>query len=176
MKLLLKKDIPKLGIVGDIVDVSAGYGRNYLIPKNLATEPTASNIKAVAKERALAEERRRQAMEALRATAEKLAQVEVTIAAAANPDGTLYGSVGARDVAAALREQGHEIEYRQVHLPEPIKRLDNVLVDVMLADTIEAQVKVWVVRSGESEPVEGEGEPLDEVNDAQSGADGNTGL
>lgn len=147
MKLLLKRDIPKLGIVGDVVEVSAGYARNFLIPRGLATEPTESNIRAIAKERAAAEERRRQEIEALKSKAEQLGSVEVTIAAAANPEGRLYGSVGPREIAAALREQGHDVSPDQVHLPEPIRHLDNVLVDVVLAEAIETRVKVWVVRS-----------------------------
>jgi large subunit ribosomal protein L9 len=147
MKLLLKRDIPKLGVVGDVVEVSAGYGRNYLIPRGLATEPTESNVRAIAKERAAAEARRRREIEALKSRAKQLASVEVTVAAAANPEGRLYGSVGPREIAAALREQGHDVSPDQVHLPEPIRHLDNVLVDVVLAETIETRVKVWVVRS-----------------------------
>jgi large subunit ribosomal protein L9 len=158
MKLLLKKDIPTLGIVGDIINVSPGYARNYLLPNDLAMEPTESNMRAIAKERAAAEERRRKAMDELRSRAEKLAQVEVTIPAAANPDGHLYGSVTARDIAAALREQGHDVDVAHVKLAEPIKQLDNVTVPVVLAESIKAEVKVWVVRSSEGGEDEGEGE------------------
>ncbi len=156
MKLLLKKDLPNLGIVGDIVDVSAGYARNYLIPKGLATEPTDGNIRAIAKERTAAEERRRAALEALQSEAERLAKVEVTIAAAATEDGHLYGSVGAKEIVAALAELGHVLEPSNVKLTHPIKQLDNVMVDVVLADSIATQVKVWIVRSGESATQDGE--------------------
>ena len=148
MKLLLKKDIPTLGIVGDIINVSPGYARNYLLPNDLAMAPTESNMRAIAKERAAAEERRRKALEELRGRAEKLAHVEVTIAAAANPDGHLYGSVTARDIAEALREQGHEVDVAHVRLSDPIKQLDNVTVPVVLAESIKAEVKVWVVQIG----------------------------
>lgn len=147
MKLLLKKDISTLGIVGDVVNVSPGYARNYLLPHNLATQPTEANMKALAEERAKAEERRRLRIEKLSQTAEKLADVEVTIEAAANEEGVLYGSVGPREVSAALRDEGHEVSAEQVRMHETIKRLDNVVVDVVLADTIESTVKVWVVRS-----------------------------
>jgi large subunit ribosomal protein L9 len=162
MKLLLKRDIPRLGIVGDVVNVSAGYARNYLLPQNLATEPTPANMKALASARAEAEERRRVLREKLQATAEKLADVEVTIEAAANEEGVLYGSVGPREIAAALRDEGHEITAEQVKMRDPIKHLDNVMVDVILADSIHTTVKVWVVRSVASVEDAGEGTETDE--------------
>ncbi|UCG15503.1 MAG: 50S ribosomal protein L9 [Phycisphaerales bacterium] len=178
MKLLLKKDIAKLGIVGDIVDVSPGYARNYLLPNQLATEPTEANVKAIAKERALAEERRRQAVEALKAKAETLSTVEVTIAAAATEEGHLYGSVGPREIAAALCELGHDVEPSKVKLPEPIKRLDNVSVPVVLAESIEAMVKVWVVRTGgrEGDVLEGDSvERSEQADGTEARADDNGG-
>jgi large subunit ribosomal protein L9 len=150
MKLLLTRDVPKLGIVGDVVNVSAGFARNYLLPQRLATEPTETNMRALAEERKAAEERRRVAHQALKAAADKLADVEVTIAAAANKEGVLYGSVGPREIAAALRDEGHEVEASHIRLHTPLRRLDNVVVDVIFADDIHAKVKVWVVRSSAS--------------------------
>lgn len=155
MKLLLKKDVPALGIVGDVVNVSDGYARNFLVPNGLATKPTPGAMRAVAADRAKAEERRRLLHEQLKVTAEKLADVEVTIEAAANEEGVLYGSVGPREVASALRDLGHDVTPAQVHLPEHIKHLDNVIVDVILAEEIATKVKVWVVRSKASELAEG---------------------
>lgn len=156
MKLLLKKDVARLGIVGDVVNVSAGYARNYLLPQNLATQPTASNMKALAAERAAAEERRRVLRQKLQSTADQLADVEVTIEAAANEEGVLYGSVGPREIAAALRDEGHDVHAEQIRMHETIKRLDNVVVDVVLADDIDTKVKVWVVRSRAMEDAESE--------------------
>lgn len=150
MKLLLTRDVTKLGIVGDVVEVSAGYARNFLLPNRLATQPTNANVRALADERKRAEERRRLAHEAMKTAAEKLADVEVTIAAAANKEGVLYGSVGPREIAAALRDEGHEVDVASIRLHNPIRRLDNVLVDVIFGEDIRASVKVWVVRSGAS--------------------------
>jgi large subunit ribosomal protein L9 len=162
MKLLLKRDIPRLGIVGDVVNVSAGYARNYLLPQNLATEPTTANMKALASARAEAEERRRVMLNKLQATAEKLADVEITIEAAANEEGVLYGSVGPREISAALRDEGHDIHTEQVKMRDPIKHLDTVMVDVVLADSIDATVKVWVVRSAASAENDDEGREADD--------------
>lgn len=147
MKLLLTKDVDSLGYVGDVVEVKTGYARNYLLPQHLATEPTDANMRRLADERKQAEASRRTIREAQMALAETLKDVEVTIAAAANEEGVLYGSVGPREVSAALKDEGHVIEPSQVQLHEPIKHLDNVLVEVKLADDIVTQVKVWVVRS-----------------------------
>jgi large subunit ribosomal protein L9 len=163
MKLLLKKDISHLGIVGDVINVTNGYGRNYLLPQGLATEATASNMRALAEERKLAEERRRQRVAELTRRAERLKDVEVTIAAAANDEGVLYGSVGAREVAAALREEGHDVDASCIELREPIRRLDNVTVDVRFASDIHADVKVWVVRS--QAPAKDDGDEGDEDAD-----------
>ncbi len=162
MKLLLTKDLGHLGIVGDVIDVSPGYGRNYLLPQGLATQATRENIKALAEERKRAEERRRLHHEELGRRAERLRDIEVTIAAAANEEGLLYGSVGQREIAAALRDEGHDIESRHVLLREPIRRLDNLTVTVRFAESIEAEVKVWVVRSQATPGREEGDEPSDD--------------
>lgn len=150
MKLLLKKDVPSLGYVGDIVNVKIGYARNYLLPNRLAMEPTKGNIRAIAKDKEEADKRRRAHLESLKAIADAVNEAEVTIEAAANPDGHLYGSVGAREISAALREQGHQIEPGNVELRDPIRRLDSQTVMIRLGHDVTAEVKVWVVASGAS--------------------------
>jgi len=156
MRLLLLRDVPKLGYLGDVVEVKPGYARNYLLPQGLATEPTEENIRAIqeAKKRAAAERAAR--LKQYRELAEQLREVQVTIEAQANPEGTLYGSVGPRDIAEALKEMGYPVKPEQIRLDAPIRTLDNRTVDVHFAEDIEAQVKVWVVRAGE---VAGEGSP-----------------
>ena len=151
MKLILKTDVKHLGYVGDVVEVKEGYARNCLLPQNLALLPTDGNVKAIAAAREKAAEQRRMRAEERKAAAERLAGTEITIRAAANAEGVLYGSVGPREVSAALKDEGHPIEPSHVQLHEPLKHLDNVLVDIKLADDISAQVKVWVVRSKGSE-------------------------
>lgn len=150
MKLLLQRDVPRLGIVGDVVEVSSGYARNYLIPHRIAVEPTKANMKAIEEARRIALDERRKRREAMEAAAERLRDVEVTIAAAANPEGHLYGSVGPREIAAALRDLGHSVEAEHVQLHTPIRELDSVSVEVTFADDLRAMVKVWVVRESAS--------------------------
>jgi len=146
MKLLLCKTVDKLGIVGDVVDVAAGYGRNYLVPYGLATTPTEGNMRRLAEARRVAEEDRAKVRAELEALAARMTDVEVTIRAKANEDGVLYGSVRAHAIAVALAEDQFYLKVEQILLDHPIRHLDNVMVDVRLAQDLRTQVKVWVVR------------------------------
>lgn len=169
MKLLLRKDISKLGLVGDLVEVSEGYARNYLLPHHLALEPNKGNLKIIEVEKKKAAEERARRHEFLRQSAEKLSKVELTISAAANPEGQLYGSVGPRDISRALINEGYSVQPDQVRMTEPIKRLDNVMVKIRLADEVETEIKVWVV----PEKTVGDLSDFDPSKDAtrESGAD-----
>jgi large subunit ribosomal protein L9 len=166
MKLLLKKDVESLGIVGDVVNVKPGYARNYLLPQDLATEPTDSNMKMLAEERKKAEARRAAIRSRRVELAEKLDNVEVTITAAANEDGVLYGSVGPREIASALRDEGYEIEAKCITLHTPLRRLDNVMVDIKLADDIAASVKGGVVRAKSAEELDEDSEEASDRDDS----------
>jgi len=156
MKLLLRRDIPKVGLAGDVVEVTEGYARNYLIPQHLAVLPTQANMKAIEEDKRRAEEERKQRRVELESRAARMRNVEVTISAACNEEGHLYGSVGPREIAAALRDEGHHVEPKQVHLHEPIRRLDNVTVPVVFADDLTVEVKVWVVRETAADEAEQE--------------------
>ncbi len=146
MELLLKKDVPNLGFVGDVVHVKAGYARNYLIPHHLAVEPTKANMKEIEEAKKLAAAERLRKRTLLEEQAQRVNGVEITISAAANEEGHLYGSVGPREIAAALRDEGHGVEAAQVQLHEPIKQLDSRAVTIRFAEDLLAEVKVWVVR------------------------------
>ena len=154
MKLLLRRDIPNVGLAGDVVEVKQGYARNYLIPHHLAVEPTKANMKAIEQDKRRAEDERRLRRVALEQQAERLRSVEVTIAAACNPEGRLYGSVGPREIAAAMRDEGHEVETKQVELREPIRQLDTINVPVRFTDDLVVEVKVWIVRESTSDEIE----------------------
>lgn len=146
MKLLLRKDVGQLGFVGDVVEVSNGYARNHLIPQRFAVLPTKANLKAIEVEKQQAAEERAARRADLEKAVQKINQVEVTISAVANPEGKLYGSVGPREIAAALRDEGHEIEAANIHMTEPLRTLDTTWVSVQFAPDLSAEVKVWVVR------------------------------
>jgi large subunit ribosomal protein L9 len=172
MKLLLRRDIANIGLAGDVVEVKEGYARNYLIPHHLGVEPTKANMKAIEEDKRRAEEDRKARRVALEQEAGRLRDVEVTISAACNPEGRLYGSVGPREIAVALQDQGHDVEPKQVELREAIRQLDTRSVPVRFADDLVVEVKVWVVRESTSDGLEVEekqaeepvGEPRREAN------------
>ena len=151
MKVLLRQTVDKLGYVGDVVNVRPGYARNYLLPQGLAMEPTEANLKAIeAAKQAYLEQLARQRVE-LEARAKLLDGKEITIAAMANEEGHLYGSVGPAQIVAALDGEGFSIEAENVMLDEPISRLDKYEVTVRFSEDVSARIGVWVVPPGESD-------------------------
>jgi len=167
MKLLLTKTISKLGIVGDVVKVKDGYGRNYLLPQGLATEPTVGNVRSLAEARRQAELERIRHREMLEAYAAKLEGVEVTVHAKANEDGLLYGSVGPREIAAALCAEGHAVDPEHIVLAHTIRQLDKVAVEVKLGEDTRATVNVWIVR----EKTEGEQDDAEQAGQSAGGTE-----
>ncbi len=151
MKVLLKKTVDKLGMIGDVVEVKIGYARNYLLPYGLAVEPTAGNIRAIEEEKKAYLERLARERAAMQERARLLQGTEVTIAARANEEGHLYGSIGPAQILAALAEKNIFIEAEQVALDEPIRQLDKHDVTVRFAHEIEATIHVWVVPHREAE-------------------------
>jgi large subunit ribosomal protein L9 len=145
MKVLLRRNVPGLGKISEVVDVKAGYARNYLLPQRLAVEPTKTNTRKVeAEKQAYLEELAR-----LRAQIEARAKLvdgkEITIAARANQEGQLYGSVGPAQIVAALAEKGLHVEPENVALGEPIRKLDKYDVDLKFGEGIAAKIVLWVV-------------------------------
>ena len=155
MKLLLCKNVRSLGIVGDVVEVSPGYGRNYLVPQGLATEPSQGNVRRLAVARKEAEHDRARFRAEMEALAERLKTAEATIHSLANEEGVLYGSVGRKEIAMALSAEGFPVDTDLVNLPRPIRHLDTVPVEIKLADDLRVVVKVWVVREKTGDEPEG---------------------
>ncbi len=145
MKVLLRKNILKLGKIGELVEVKAGYARNYLLPQGLAVEPTKTNLRAVEieKERYMAELAARKGE--FEAKAAACQGKEITIQARANEEGHLYGSVGPAQIAAALAEQGVMVDVENVALDAPIRKIDKYDVIISFTDEISATISVWVV-------------------------------
>lgn len=174
MKLLLCKNVEHLGIVGDVVDVKPGYARNYLIPKHLATTPTAGNMKQLAEARRVAEAEVAHHRKQLAALAAQVNGLDVTIRAKANEEGVLYGSVGRKEIAAAIAEEGYELIVDHIQLRDPIRHLDNIEVDIRFNADLVSKVKVWVVREkSEGEEAGGEEASAEAVEEAGTEASGN---
>jgi large subunit ribosomal protein L9 len=145
MKVLLCGDVKKLGWLGDIVEVSEGYARNYLLPQGRAVVATEANIRAIAREKAGRAEQRIRERGRLEEAAKAVAGAEAVIAAKANEEGNLFGSIVGRQIAANLRSQGFEVADEIVQLPEHIKCVGTHEVTLKFADDLTAEVKVVVV-------------------------------
>jgi large subunit ribosomal protein L9 len=142
---ILLTDVESLGERGQVIDVSKGYLRNFLIPRKLAQPATAGTI-AVAKQRLAAAERaQREATARASEHAALLSKTVLTIAQQAGDDGRLFGSVTNQDIADAVREaRGLKIDKRKVHLEEPIKSIGTYMVVVEVADDVMATIKTIV--------------------------------
>jgi large subunit ribosomal protein L9 len=146
MEVILRQAVEKLGHPGDIVKVSPGYARNFLLPRGLAYEATAGNRKRIEQEKArldAAEESRRTSAQEY---AGKIEQISLTFSARVGEEGKLFGSVTSADIAQQLAEQGYEIEKRQIDLKEPIKALGVYRVPIRLHADVHPEIKVWVIK------------------------------
>jgi len=146
MEVILREDVPKLGHRGDIVTVKEGYARNYLLPRKLALEATASNRKQIEAMKAAAAGQRATEKSGAESLAAQLAALTLTIPAKAGESDQLFGSVTAMDVAAALEAKGFHIDKRKVELDEPLKTLGEYKVGLRLHPEVAASVQVNVVR------------------------------
>ncbi len=143
---ILLEDVESLGDRGTVVDVSAGYLRNFLVPRKLAETATKSSIEAAARRRAAAEKEAREAADRARESAETLGRTVLTIPQQAGDDGRLFGSVTTQDIADAIRAaRGITVDRRKIQLDEPIKNVGTYIVAVEISDGIQANVKTMVV-------------------------------
>ena len=156
MKILLCEDVEKLGYLGDVIEVNDGYARNYLLPQNKAAIPSEANIKAPAEAKAKRAEKRKLVQEKLVRVSEEVAGAEVVLAAKANEQGHLFGSVTEHDIADNLRKQGFEISDDMVQLTEHIKQVGTHEITLEVATDLPATINVVVV--SEDKAVESLGE------------------
>lgn len=145
MKVILNQDVKGQGKKGQLVEVSDGYARNFLLPRKLAKEATNDNIN-IMKGKADSEQHRKQVeMEAAQADAAKINEVVVKLSAKAGENGKLFGSITSKDVAEALKMQHHiKIDKKKLVMPDGIKLLGTTVVDVKVYTGITAKLKVQV--------------------------------
>jgi len=146
MEVILRNAVDKLGHPGDIVSVSAGFARNFLIPRGFAFEATTGNRKRIALEKGRLEALESERVAAAQAIADKLAEVSVTFAARVGEEGKLFGSVTTADITAAVKDQTKvDLDRRKVTLAEPLKALGPAEVDVQLHPDVTVTLAVEVV-------------------------------
>ncbi len=144
MKVILKQDVEKLGKAGDVVKVAPGYGRNYLIPRKIATEATPGNIKIAEMERVAQARRDHREKESATILARDIVKLTVTVQRKAGEGGALYGSVTAIDIADFLITHKIDIDKRKIQLEEPIKTVGEYQVPVRLHREVTVPIKVIV--------------------------------
>ncbi len=148
MLVILKENVDNLGRIGDVVKVSDGYARNFLIPKKMVAPANESNVAAVEHQKKMLEKKRAAEKGTAEEVAKKIAGFTCNISRKTGEKDKLFGSVTTGDIADALKAGGIEIEKRFIHLKEPIKALGVHTVEIKLLPEVSADLKVWVVKEG----------------------------
>ena len=148
-KVLLREDIDDLGARGEIVRVRAGYARNYLLPRNLAVEATAGNVKGIEQERAALLKKEAKERATAEGQSQQMGSLVLEFKRKPGEQGALYGLVTSMDLAEALKERGYEIDRHRIHLREPLKRLGEYSVPVRLHREVTVDLQVKVAPEGE---------------------------
>ena len=146
MEVILRQAIDNVGKPGDIVKVSAGYARNFLLPRGLAYEATPGNRKRIEQEKVRLEAAENDRRDKAQTIANRLESVSLTFSARVGEEEKLFGSVTAADIAQQLHAQGFEIEKRQIDLHEPIKALGVYKVPLRLHADVKPEIRVWVIK------------------------------
>jgi large subunit ribosomal protein L9 len=145
IQVVLQHDVHNVGKSGELVKVRPGYARNYLIPRDLAVPATTAAVNRIAHEKSVAVAKAEKAKKEARDQAAKLEGLAVQIARPVGEEDRLFGSVTTKDIHAALKAKGIEIDRKKMHLPDPIKALGTFDVPVKLLGDISATLKVEVV-------------------------------
>lgn len=146
MLVILRENIENLGQTGDVVKVSDGYARNYLIPRKLVAFADEQNVAAIEHQKRSLEKKRLAQKSAAEELSAKLANVSCTIARKVGEHDKLFGSVGNADIAEQLKKSGYDVPKRSIHIENPIKALGVHTVTVKLTPEVTAPLKVWVVK------------------------------
>jgi large subunit ribosomal protein L9 len=151
MKVILREDVKDLGEMGSIVNVANGYGRNYLIPRNLAVEANPKNIKKFEHEKNIILAKTKKVIKSAEDLAEKISALTLTFEEKAGEEDKLFGSVTTKDIAEEIGKQGFEVDRRKIMLEESIKRLGTYSVSVKLFKDVTATVNVEVKQAESTE-------------------------
>ena len=146
MKVILREDLDNLGKCGDVIEVKAGFGRNYLLPRNLAIPATKGNLKSIGEvttQKDLRDKKYRREAERIKDRIEKIScTAEVNV----GEEDKMFGSITSAIIVGLLKEEGVEIDRRKIMLDEPIKNLGVYTVPVKIAPDVVANLKLWVVK------------------------------
>ncbi|HEX8844628.1 MAG TPA: 50S ribosomal protein L9 [Pyrinomonadaceae bacterium] len=146
--VLLREDVDDLGARGEIVRVKSGYARNYLLPRKLAVEATASNVKQIEQERAALLKKEAKEKSGAEEQATQMKSLRLSFTRKVGEHGILYGSVTSMDIAEALKERGYEVDRRRITLREAIKETGEFTVPVRLHREVTVEIPVEVTPEG----------------------------
>jgi large subunit ribosomal protein L9 len=146
MQIILQEDVEKLGNRGQVVEVAEGYARNFLLPRKLALEASAGNMKRLERMRATFAKKEATEKDTAQKLAELLAGVSISLTRKAGENDQLFGSVTTADVSAALEAQGYTIDKRKITLTDPIKLIGEYQVPIKLHREVTANVKLVVAK------------------------------
>ncbi|MEE8577056.1 MAG: 50S ribosomal protein L9 [candidate division Zixibacteria bacterium] len=146
MKVILREDVEELGTAGQTIEVKDGFGRNFLIPRNMAIPATKANLKAIgeiAKQKEIREKKARRGAEVVR---DKIEKLSVSAEVQVGEEDKVFGSVTSADVSKLLASEGVTVDKRMVQLEEPIKALGVYTVPVKVDKDVIANLKLWVIK------------------------------
>ncbi len=151
MRVVLRENIENLGKKGDIVRVAPGYGRNHLLPKNLAIEVTPSNMKMIEIQQHALKKGLEKEMVSYRELVQKINLVELSFIRKTGEKDVVFGSVSSSDIKEALDKLGFDIEKKKILLDEPIKRLGNYSVPIKIFQEEKAEIRIEVIKEKAAE-------------------------
>ena len=146
MKVILRQNYESLGHVGDVVDVKDGYANNFLLPRKIAYIALNGNLRALEEEKKAVFKKAKHELQAAENLSTELEKVSITIPVQVGEEDKIFGTVTSQMIADNLKEKGYEIDKRKIEIDEAIKTLGIYSVNVKLHQSVNAKVKVWVVR------------------------------
>jgi large subunit ribosomal protein L9 len=146
VQVILQQDLGKLGKSGDLVKVRPGFARNYLLPRGFAVPATTAQINRIAHEKAVALAKADKAKKEAQELAAKIAALAISIPVKVGDEDRLFGSVTIKDIHAAVKAKGLDLDRKKMHLADAIKALGDYVVDVRLLPDVHASLKVSVVK------------------------------
>lgn len=144
MKVIMLQTVKKVGKQGEILEVSEGYARNFLLPKGYAVEASKGNVKTLDDQKQAEKRKKNKELEEAKAYAEKVSKLELKINAKAGEGGKLFGSVTSKEIASLLAQKGVKVDKRKIDLSEPIRNLGDYEINIKLYPEINAVVKLTI--------------------------------
>jgi large subunit ribosomal protein L9 len=146
MKVILRKDYESLGKIGEVVEVKPGFARNFLLPRKIAYTALKGNLRSLEEEKKVHLKKQQQEIVKSEKLAGELEKVSITIPVQVGEEDKIFGTVTNQMIADALTEKGYDIDKRKIEIEEPIKSLGIYGINIKLHASINAKIKVWVVR------------------------------